>query len=163
MGMMAEGPVDFESWYRQVHPRLGTSLTVAFGDVALAQEAADEACARALERWDRVALMQSPSGWVYRVGFNYARRRLRRQSLERRLLLGNHRAEAVEAPAGELWTVVAGLAPRQRQAVALRHIEQLREPEIADVMGISRGTVSSTLRSAYKSLRESLADPPEAP
>ena len=38
----------FERWYRSVHPRLGTSLALAFGDPGLAQEAADEACARAL-------------------------------------------------------------------------------------------------------------------
>jgi len=159
---MTEGRPDFEIWYRDVHPRLGTSLALAFGDVSLAQEAADEACARALERWPRVAHRQSPSRWVYRVAFNVARRRLRRAGLERRLLM-NHRDEVVDPPAGELWTVVAERAPRQRQAVVLRHVAQLREAEIADVMGVSSGTVSSTLRSAYKSLRESLADPPEAP
>jgi len=160
---MAEEPADFESWYRQAHPRLGTALAVAFGDAGLAQDAADEAFARALQHWDRVAVMQSPTGWVYRVGFNYARRRLRRQSLERRLLLRNHRAEPAQAPAGEMWTVVAALPVRQRQAVALRHVEQLKETEIAAVMGISRGTVSSTLRAAYQTLRLAIADPPEAP
>ncbi len=156
---MAEGRLDFEEWYRRVHPRLGTSLAVVFDDVALAQESADEACARALERWDRVSAMDSPAGWVYRVAFNDARRRLRRAGLERRLLR-HQRPEHVDPPAGELWAVVAALPLRQRQAVVLRHVEQLREAEIGAVMGISRGAVSSTLRAAYASLRTALTESP---
>ena len=154
---MAEQLLDFEAWYRQVHPRLGTSLAVVFDDVALAQESADEACARALERWDRVSVMDSPAGWVYKVAFNDARRRLRRAGLKRRLLR-NQRPEHVDPPAGELWAVVAALPQRQRQAVVLRHVEQLREAEIGAVMGISRGAVSSTLRAAYASLRTALTE-----
>lgn len=149
---------DFERWYRSVHPRLGTSIALAFGDVSLAQDAADEAIARALERWDRVSVMDSPSGWVYRVAFNEARRRVRRNAIEARLLRAQ-RIEPVQPPEGELWHVVAELPPRQRQAVVLRHVGQLRETEIGDAMGISRGAVSSTLRAAYDSLRVAIDEP----
>ncbi len=158
---MAHPTAEFETWYRAVHPRLGTSLALAFGDVGQAQDSADEACARALERWDRVAAMESPTGWVYRVAFNHARRRLRRAALEKRLLPAG-RPAWVDPPAGELWAVVAGLPDRQRQAVVLRHVGQLREAEIGVAMGISRGAVSSTLRAAYQSLRVSLDDPAPA-
>jgi hypothetical protein len=37
----------------------------------------------------------------------------------------------------------------------LRHVGQLTEHEIADVMGIQRGTVSSTLRSCARTSRRS--------
>lgn len=155
---MDDDRADFEDWYRQIHPRLGTALALAFGDVGLAQESADEACARALERWDRVSAMNAPNGWVYRVAFNDARRRLRRSGQERRLLRGR-KVESIDPPAGELWFVVAALPERQRQAVVLRHVGQLREAEIGAAMGITRGSVSSTLRAAYQSLRISLDDP----
>ncbi len=155
---MTDDVPDFEAWYRSVHPRLSTSLTFAFGDVGLAQDAADEACARALERWDRVAAMDSPTGWVFQVGFNVARRRLRRNGFERRFQR-TQQPEPVGPPAGELWAIVADLPPRQRQAVVLRHVGQLREAEVGAVMGISRGAVSSTLRAAYQSLRIALTDP----
>lgn len=154
---MADGVADFERWYRQVHPRLGTSLALAFGDIGLAQESADEAFARALERWDRVGPMDSRTGWVYQVAFNDARRRLRRAGLERRLLR-NNRCDPVEPPAGEMWELVAELPARQRQAVVLRHVGQLHEAEVGATMGISRGAVSSTLRAAYQSLRIALDD-----
>ncbi|MDP9336881.1 MAG: SigE family RNA polymerase sigma factor, partial [Actinomycetota bacterium] len=62
-----DGEVDFEAWYRQVHPRLVSALSLIAGDVDLGRDAVDEACARALERWSRVREMRSPSGWTYRV------------------------------------------------------------------------------------------------
>ena len=155
---MAVGSAEFEQWYRELHPQLGTSIALAFGDVALAQEATDEAFARALERWERVRFMASPSGWVYRVAFNDARRRQRRRRLEQRLMAGLRIAEGVEPPGGELWQVVSTLPERQREAVVLRHVGHLREAEIGEVMGISRGAVSSTLRAAYLSLRVALAE-----
>ncbi len=135
---MVDCVADFESWYRRVHPRLGTSLAHAFGDVSLAQEVADEAFVRALERWDRFAGMEPPTGWVYQVAFNDTRRRLRRAGLEHRVLR-SLRPEAVDPPAGELWEVVAELPSRQRQAVVLRHVGQLREVEVGAAMGTSRG------------------------
>jgi DNA-directed RNA polymerase specialized sigma24 family protein len=52
--------------------------------------------------------------------------------------------------------LVADLAPRQRTAVLLRHVGQFTEQEIAVVMGIARGTVSSTLRVAYGHLASQL-------
>lgn len=148
---------DFEAWYAAVHPRLGAALTVAFGDPDLAQEAADEAVARAYAAWPSVSRMESPTGWLFKVAFNVARRHLRRRSLERKLLFRT-RDEGERAPEVELWLVVAELPDRQRQAVVLRHVGHLREREVAEVMGISRGGLSSTLRAAYRSLRPQLSD-----
>lgn len=155
---MAADLIEFETWYRTAHPRLGAALTVSFGDSDVAQEAADEAVARALQHWSRVSVMDSPTGWVFQVGFNIARRRLRRRAAEVRLLR-RVRVEDEQPPAGELWSLVADLPARQREAVVLRHVGQLREAEIGDVMAITRGTVSATLRAAYQSLRIELAEP----
>jgi DNA-directed RNA polymerase specialized sigma24 family protein len=146
------GPDDFEVWYRREHPRLVTLLAAATGDVSVASEAADEALARAFERWRRVSRMDSPNGWTYRVAFNIVRRRARQKARERRAL-PRLQLDDVPGPTGELWLLVADLPPRQRTAVLLRHVGELTEQEVADVMGVARGTVSSTLRSAYQRLR----------
>ncbi len=146
----------FDAWYREVHPGLSASLAVGFGDPELASEAADEAIVRAFERWDRVSTMDSPGGWTYRVAVNVARRKRRRQTLERTLL--RDRRAPVPGPAGELWLLVADLPERQRIAVALRHVAALTEAEIGEAMGIARGTVSATLRHAYQSLKSQLDD-----
>ena len=100
--------------------------------------------------------MASPEGWTYRVAMNVARRRLRRQSMEARLL--RRVAPDSSPPESEFWAIVSGLPDRQRQAVVLRHVGQLRESEIGEAMGITRGAVSSTLRAAYRSLKVDLTD-----
>ncbi len=150
---------DFVAFYRDLHPRLVSTLATIAGDRDLAIDAADEAAAQALSRWSTVAGMDNPQGWVFRVGVNHLKRRARRRAIET-TLLRRHRDPPVvlPGPTGEIWSLVADLSPRQRQAVALRHLGQLTEPEIADAMGVTRGTVSSTLRAAYMNLRTTITD-----
>lgn len=157
---MTTSELEFESWYVQLHPRLVTALAAATGEPDVSREAADEAVARAYERWPRVSKMDSPAGWTYRVAFNVARRRLRRRAFERRAFSRTQEGREIH-DGGELWHLVEDLAPQQRRAVVLRHVGQLTEPEIASVMGVARGTVSSTLRAAYRHLRVGItADDP---
>ena len=153
----------FEAFYRRQHGPLVTSLLLVTGDADLAREGADEAFARALAAWPRVAGMASPGGWTYRVALNVIRRRGRRRSLERRLLARGAPPPAMPAPAGEAWLLVAELPRRQRQVVVLRHVADLPEAEIARVLGISRSTVSSTLADAHRALGRRLHDPLPVP
>ncbi|MCP4223098.1 MAG: SigE family RNA polymerase sigma factor, partial [Actinomycetia bacterium] len=52
----------------------------------------------------------------------------------------------------EMWLLVADLPDRRREVIVLRHIAGLTERAIGAALGITRGTVSSTLRDAYRSL-----------
>lgn len=154
----SDEPESFDSWYAREHPRLVATLLLSTGDVELASEGVDEAFTRALEKWDQVGVMASPTGWAFRVALNHARRTARRRSFEQRLFLRKAREVLVPAPAGEVWQVVAALPARQREVVVLRHIGDLREAEIAEVLGISRSTVSSTLSDAHDRLGHLLDD-----
>lgn len=149
---------EFEPWYRQEHPRLVTSLLLVAGDIHLAQDAADEAFARALARWDRVGQMDSPNGWTYRVALNVLRRRGRRAALERALLARQPAPPDVPAPAGEAWDAVRHLPPRQRAAVVLRYVADLTEEQAGIALGVSRSTISSALADARRTLGQWLAD-----
>jgi DNA-directed RNA polymerase specialized sigma24 family protein len=144
--------VDFETWYEREHPRLVAALLLVLGDIDLARESVDEACSRALVRWTRVAQMESPNGYVYRIALHDAWRRRRRAQVEQRLLRRYRIDPVMPAPGGEAWELVQHLPPRQRTAVVLRYVADLTEVEIARVMGVSRGTVSSTLIDARRSI-----------
>ncbi|HEX4978456.1 MAG TPA: sigma-70 family RNA polymerase sigma factor [Acidimicrobiales bacterium] len=146
-------PVEFEAWYPEVHRRLVATLTLYAGSVDEATEAVDEALARAFERWGRVKLMESPAGWVATVAMNVLRRRGRRRSLEQAILRRQPPPSHVPAPAGEAWALVRALPERQRLAVVLRFVADLPEARIAEVMGVTRSTVSSTLADALAHLR----------
>ena len=155
---MGEGHSDFATWYSTAHPKVVTSLMLVTGDLHAAQEAADEAFARAFDRWGRVSRMDSPSGWTYRVAFNVLRRKWHRAALERTLLLRRPQPSNIPAPAGETWEAVRRLPERQRTAVVLHYVADLTEAEVAVVMGISRSTVSSSLTAAKRTLGRMLAD-----
>jgi RNA polymerase sigma factor (sigma-70 family) len=148
----------FEVWYSDEHPRLFAALLVLTGDRDLAADATDEALSRALQHWTRVGEMESPEGWTYRVAVNVIRRGARRRALERRLLGRLVSRPATREPAGEVWDLVRSLSPRQQQAVVLRYIADLAEPEIAQVMGVTRGTVASTLAQARRALADALRE-----
>ena len=89
---------------------MARSLLVIGGDVEAARDAVAEAFSRAYERWPRVASMDSPNGWVYRVALNELRRRMRRRALESRLLRRERLPPISPADIDpELWDAVAAL------------------------------------------------------
>jgi RNA polymerase sigma factor (sigma-70 family) len=149
---------DFTAFYEHAHPRVLGVLCAVSGDRHTAIDATDEAFVRALERWSRVGKMSSPDGWTYRVALNGLRRAKRRAAKER--AASHHLAITSATPTNpELWEAVRALAPRQCQAIALRYVADLPEAEIAEVMGITRGTVASTLADARAQLAQQLGEP----
>jgi RNA polymerase sigma factor (sigma-70 family) len=149
----------FEVWYRRYHPALVAALTVVAGDRDAALDAADEAYVRALERWTRVSSMASPEGWAYRVGVNTLHRRAGRRRLERRAATGRLAATVIPDLRPEVWDAVRALAPRQREAVALRYVLDMSEAQVAAVMRVAVGTASATLASATVRLAALLSTP----
>src|SRR4051794_604478 len=152
----------FAEWYREAQPGLLESVLRAVSRRAVAEDALDEAFEKAFARWELVQSMRSPNGWVYRVAVNAARRQLAREVREGERLAFATTSRAVPPPGGEAWLVVATLPIRQRTAVVLRHVGGMTEAEVADAMGVTRSTVSSTLASAYKTLGQQLAEPSES-
>lgn len=133
-------------------------MLLVTGDIEIAHDAADEACARAFLHWSRVSAMASSTGWTCRVAFNVVRRRGRRDRMEQAILRRRTAEPAMPAPAGEAWEAVRGLPTRQRTAVVLRYVADLTESQVADAMGVTRSTVSSALAAAHRSLGRLLAD-----
>lgn len=152
--------LNFELWYQAEYARLVNTLAMVTGDRSLAADAAAEACTKALSRWSRVGAMERPGGWVYRVALNEARRRAKRRSIEYKLLAQTATTtEPMVAPVDgdlDLWSAVSRLPERTREAVVLRYVADLTEPEIGKALGVSRGTVATMLRRAHLKLAEEL-------
>jgi RNA polymerase sigma-70 factor (sigma-E family) len=146
-------------------PRLVGSLALFCGDRHLAEELAQEALVRALERWDRVERMPAPEAWVYAVAFNLARSWFRRRGAERRAhrrLAGANMASLVLPSAERALAVrraVDALPERQRLVVIARFYADLSVEATADVLGCAPGTVKAHTHRAIQSLRAAgLAD-----
>lgn len=148
---------DFEAFYRSNRARLITTLSaVTRCDADSATEAVDEGFVRALARWNRVARMDAPAGWVFTVARNQLRRTATRRTTERRVVTSAASARPIDPvhhdPQPELWDAVANLPDRERLAVALRYIADLTERQVAEVMRVSPGTVAATLHAARQTL-----------
>ena len=72
-------PVDFERFCAAIYPRLVGSLSLAYGDRALAEELAQEALSRVLENWDRVQTVADADGYTFQTAFNVSRSWWRRR------------------------------------------------------------------------------------
>jgi RNA polymerase sigma-70 factor, ECF subfamily len=148
----------FVQLYQANHAKVFRATWAFCGDRTVAEDATQEAFARALERWPRLREQPWVTGWITSTALNAARRLQRR----RRWL---HRAEPapVEAAVGvdtagavELWQVVRALPRRQREAVALHYLADLPVAEVARLMGCREGTVKAHLAHARKALRAQL-------
>jgi len=151
----------FDVWYRAEHRRVAAVLVALSADPDVAEDATDEAFARALDRWSEVAGMDRPEAWVVTVALNCLRRTLRRRTLERALWRRRppeRGADQLALPRPELWAAVRALPERQRLAVVLRYVADLPEADVAAVMGVSRGTVAASLSAARGRLADALGE-----
>jgi RNA polymerase sigma-70 factor, ECF subfamily len=152
------GP-DFESFFADHHDHVVRALTLAVGNRSRAEDLAQEGFARAYRRWRSVSVMERPVAWVYVVALNRFRRELRRQRSE-----PPAGATHSDDPAASVAVVVSvraaldTLSPRQRTAVVLRYLGDLRLAEVAEAMGCSVGTVKATLHNALRKLRVDLEE-----
>jgi len=150
------------------YPQLVGALAHHTGDLLLAEELAQEALLRACRRWSDVRGMRSPIGWTYRVGANLAASTFRRRAAEQRATRRAARElpEAREPATAEQIAVreaLKSLAPRQRQAVLLRHYFGLSAAETADLVGGTPQAVRALTHRAVAALRVDLRDTETGP
>ncbi len=151
-----------DALFRAEYPRLAAALSVAFGEDAAA-DALQEAFAAADVRWRRVGRLDDPAGWVRRVALNRllnGRRNETRRAeiLESVTLLGVVDDRDVDAHL-DLRSALSALPERMRAAVVLHYLADLAVDDVAGAMGISSGTVKSTLHDARARLRDALEEP----
>ena len=147
---------DFEAFYRSNVDRVYRALAVNLRHDDLAREAVDEAMARAYARWPQVCTMDSPAGWVFRVGLNWATSWWRKVRREQPPV----DAVSAAAPEGALAarTALAELPAAQRAVVTCRILLDLSTAETAEVLDLSEGTVKSRLSRGLAALRSALSE-----
>jgi RNA polymerase sigma-70 factor (ECF subfamily) len=150
-----------EDFCRRLSPRLVGSLTLHCESRPVAEELAQEALARAWQRWSTVSTMASPDAWTYRVAFNLAASDRRRRRAERRAL--DRRPQPLAPPERTaetlaVWAALRALPARQRAAVVLRHYAGFSIRETATALDCAEGTVRSLTSQGVQAIRAALGD-----
>jgi RNA polymerase sigma-70 factor (ECF subfamily) len=144
---------DFEAFYRDSHPRVVRSLTLAIGSADAAWDAAQEGFERAYRRWRTVRVADRPESWVYVVAMRHHLRTHRHRSSS----LPPSGGDVVHPPDVEraitVDEAIASLTPRQREMIVLRFHADLPVKDIAKAMVCAEGTVKATLHQALRALR----------
>jgi RNA polymerase sigma factor (sigma-70 family) len=104
------------------------------------RDLAQEALARAFERWGSVSRMDRPDLWVQRVVVNGARSFWGRARRSLRVV-GQEAAAETALPDDELVRALQRLAPAQRRAVVLRYCLDQSVEQSAELLGVRPGTV----------------------
>ena len=118
-----------------------------------------EAFIAADRRWWRVGRYDDPAGWIRRVAVNRllnGRRNVRRRAAIVTAIRPVEDA-ALDESLLDLRRAIAALPTRMRAAVCLHYLADVSVADVADALGISSGTVKSTLHDARQHLRVSLA------
>jgi RNA polymerase sigma-70 factor (ECF subfamily) len=148
-------PEFLELYKRELGPVFRTVFLLC-RDPDVAEEAAQEAFVRALERWKRLRGEPWIAGWVTTTAMNHARRALRRRDVARTTEAA---ADAADPDlALDLWRTVAALPLRQQQVVVLHYRLGLSTAEAATVMRCGEGTVRGYLTRARDALRTRLQE-----
>ncbi len=146
----------FLAFYEREYRGLVALASSLIGDRSMAEDIAQDALLVALRRWDEVAALESPLGWVRRVVANKSVSLIRRRLAELRALtrvgsLAERRADAPDSDA-DFWALVRSLPRRQAQVVALHYVSDMSVVEIAATLGCKEGSVKASLFKARQHL-----------
>jgi RNA polymerase sigma factor (sigma-70 family) len=150
---------EIERLYRTRYRAFVAFAAAVAGDAEEATDVVQEAFAAAVRKRRRVQGANPLEAWLWRIVLNKARDRARKGRRTR--LVAS--AETPVSPNGyeadaAVRTLLARLPERQREAIFLRYYADLDYATIAELLGISSGTVGATLSAAHASLRERLQE-----
>jgi RNA polymerase sigma-70 factor (sigma-E family) len=159
---------DFDQFVASaVEPLLRTAHLITW-DAGEAEDLVQECLLQVARRWPRVRRMEQPLAYARRILINLAVDDARGRAKRRTELDGD--GATVDEPArdvlagletrDELLAALAQLTPRQRAVLVLRYFNDLTEPQVAEVLGCSTGTVKSNASRGLARLREALSPIP---
>jgi RNA polymerase sigma-70 factor (sigma-E family) len=129
------------------------------GDWHLAEDLVQSTFVQLYRHWRRLR-SETLDAYTRRVLVNTYLNSRRARRHERVMADVPDRPVSVPAtPETDVLALLAGLPPRQRALIVLRHLEGLPIAEVAEVVGISEGAVKSQTSRGLKTLRELIEQP----
>jgi RNA polymerase sigma-70 factor (ECF subfamily) len=147
-----------EALFRLHWPRAHRAAYLVVHDAAAAEDIAQEAFLTAVRNLDRFDRGRPFGPWLHRIVVNRAIDWTRARQLRGEAEL----VDALAAPEDaaplddSVLDALAALPPDHRAVIVLRYLLEYTPGEIAELLGLPRGTVNSRLRRGLDSLRETV-------
>jgi RNA polymerase sigma factor (sigma-70 family) len=159
-GAVAAGPISFDEFFAAQSQTLYRRMRLVTRSHHEAEEVVQDAFLSLYERWERMADILDPVGYLYRTAFNVWKKRSRRAAqVVRNVLMSPHDTDAFEA--ADARTVVEAaldhLTPRQRAAIVLTELIGFSSEQAGEILGIRPVTarvLTSQARAALRALLE---------
>lgn len=159
-----------ESFVRQHETGVFRLAYSILGEPHEAAEVTQETFIAAIKALPTYQDQSSVRAWLYKIALNTSRSRLRKQKVLEKLknsLASIVRTDWRKQASPEeqtiqneqeriIWMCLNDLDEKHRIVITLRYFQELATKEIADVLGISEGTVHSRLYTARERLRAAL-------
>lgn len=153
-GELVSGDADFDGFVAARSKALLRMAYLLTRDHGLAEDLVQTSLAKAWFAWRRID--GEPEAYVRRILVNtyssWWRRKWRGELPTGELPDAGAAATDVEG-GHDLWDALGRLPRRQRAVVVLRYFEDLTEPQTAELLGCSVGTVKSQTSKAFAKLR----------
>jgi len=148
--------LSFEDFFRAQYTSLLRAMYLMCGNSQEAEELAQDTFVRAYERWDLVRRAENPGGYVYRIGVNLYRSKLRRAARAARKAI-RPTAEPDPFNAADdrdaIGRALASLPKGQREAVVMVEWLGMTDDEAGEALGVSPVTVRVRIHRARGRLR----------
>lgn len=159
---------EFREFVAASSPALLRSAYMLSGDVHLAQDLLQSALLATARRWSHIREQDRAEAYVRRVLYRHQIDWWRAQTRRPEIVsaappdrAGGRDHAADIALRDGLLDALLGLPPRQRAVVVLRYYEDRPEAEVAEMLGVSLGTVRSQASKGLAKLRARYAARPE--
>jgi RNA polymerase sigma factor (sigma-70 family) len=156
---LEESEASFGVFFAEHYVKLYRALILVTRSPDEADEIVQDAFVKIWARWNRVSVMESPDGYLYRTALNLYHQRGRQAARLVRLLASWPRHDREDAldrfdEIDALERLVLRLPPRQRAALVITDYLGYDSAAAAEILGIQPGTVRMLVSKAKAQLRE---------
>ena len=158
---MEEAPPSFEDFFDSTHEGLFRALCLMTGSRQEAEDVMQVAFMKVFERWDRVAAMERPDGFLYRVSMNEFRSRYRRAVRAMRRAAAPAETDDAFGAVEDRDVVIRALrtlSPHQRAAIVLTGLRGYSSEEAGRMLGMSASTVRALGTRARAAMRTAVGE-----
>lgn len=150
------GELGFDEFYAASFRRLVGQLYAMTGNLPEAEDAVQEAYARAWQRWDTVREYGAPEAWIrtvaYRIVVSAGRKAKNRLLAHRSHGAGRDHLPGLNPDHLVLMDALRRISADQRRAIVLHYLVGLSVEEIADETAAPSGTVKTWLSRGRKAM-----------